>query len=154
MKQIVLIAAALAFAVPARAEDDLTVKTCLEILAGLNSMNFSGQSSPTAPAPPDAKPYRLAGSARMTMAFDISELSRVQAASQKAQGEFDKTLDQKEPDRQKQLDANWQSILAAPCNVVPGRVKESDLHLGDGPNDNAIPPSVLAVIVPIIDRDK
>lgn len=165
MKSILIVTAALALVSPAKANEAvaaappapsltaMSVRTCLEVLAGLNSLNFVGQMSPQQVQQPSALPYHLGGSIRMTMAFDIAELSKIQTVAQKAQQDFDKELDEKDPAiRQKQLDANWQGIIAAPCNVTPGRIKESDLRLGDGPNENAIPPSVLSVLVPIIDR--
>ena len=139
---------------PAAANDSLTVKQCIEVLAGLTSLSFVGQLSPQQAPTADSKSYKFSGPTRMTMALDISELAPVQAAAQKAQQEFDKSLPAAEgaaaQERTRKVAENWQSIIEAPCNVRPGKVKEADLDLSENP----IPVGVLSVMIPIIDREK
>lgn len=156
--------------------DDLTVRDCLQILAGLNSLNFVGQVTPQQPPPPDAKSYRFGKPKdgetpiRLTMGFDINSLMSVQAAVTKSQQSFIDSLgpapthDGDKPftpeqqrawdRRQKDIQDNGEATLNAPCSVAPGKLPASQLRAGDGDGDNQIPPSVIGVLKPIIDLSK
>ena len=159
-----------------KAEDakSLTIEQCINILGGLNALNYVGQPlndpNPNKP-PPDAKQYKL-GPARMTIGLDISALTPVQTAAQNAQQNFFRELaplpsnppswKPGEPESSERIDAankqnkaaaaNWQEIIQKPCNVQPAHLKERELKIGDGPDENAFPPGVLAAIWPLIDR--
>lgn len=159
---------------PAAAEDLaklMTIEQCVTILTGLSSLNYAGQQlNDGAKAPDGAKQYKL-GPARMSIALDISTLQPILTAAQRAQEDFAAkelpplpTLSDGAKDaeraayaeatakRQAAITANWTKILLGPCTVAPGRLKASDLNLGDDSGQNQIPPSVLAAISPIIDK--
>jgi hypothetical protein len=150
------------------AKPQLTVEQCINILYGLNSLNYAGQQfGDPKQAPADAKQYKL-GPARMTIAFNVAALTPILTAAQSAQQGFVRELpplpaaEPGKPDspervdaaakQNKQAQANWEAIIHAPCPFVPGHLKEKELKIGDGPDENAIPPSVLGALVPIIDR--
>jgi hypothetical protein len=150
------------------AKPQLTVEQCINILGGLNSLGYVGQSlNDTSRPPADAKQYKL-GAARMTVALDISVLTPVLTAAQNAQQGFLRELpplppvDPKKPDSPERADAvaarnnaaaaNWQAIIQKSCPVQVVHIKASDLKIGDGPDENAFPPTVLGTIWPIIDR--
>lgn len=162
--------AAIVAATPAASEEPqpLTIKQCMEALAGLNSLNFVGQTQASQAAPPDAKPYKFHGNVRVTIAMDISALSTVPDAAGRAQQQFKDSVTAPAgaqsgkmvtPEQQKaladygkQINDNWQSILDAPCNVKPGHLKATDVNAGDDDGQNPIPPSVYSLLVPIIDQ--
>jgi hypothetical protein len=148
----------------------LTVYECLSIFSGLNSLNWVGQQldEPPATKPAGAASYKL-GDARWTLATDINALKSVYQTAHDAQDGFLRELpalppakdNQNSPERvdaaqaqNKAATGNWDSINKKPCSVVPGHFKDTDLKVGDGPDQNPIPPSVLGALIPIIDRGK
>ena len=173
MKLGIAVAASL-LSFPALADDakPLTVEQCMTVLNGLNSLNWVGQQLGEGPEkkPADAKQYKL-GEARFTIALDISSLSPVRDAYVRGNQQFMAELppippapEGKQPmpeAQQMQADQNRQAIayqvatLAKPCPVsltTSGRLKLQELKLGDGPDQNAIPPSVLAAFSQIVDK--
>ena len=144
----------------ADAPKPMTVLTCLNVLGGLDALSYAGKQLNTPasqPAPADAKQYKL-GPLRVTIALDISRLQDLANTVQRAQNGYAAelpALDPKSPDavtqRTKQLQDNWNKITDADCPVQPGRLKQADLKIGDGPDDNAFPPAVLGALMPIID---
>lgn len=164
-------AALAAVAQSAAAEDTpLTVEGCLAILSGLQALGYAGQQlNESRPAPPDAKQYRL-GAARFTIAMDIAALNRVSQEAQRAQQQFaaeqpsprpaepGKPISADERDdivkANQRLQANWAEMLKKPCSVTLGRLDESDLKIGDAPDQNQIPVAVLAALMPIISKNK
>ena len=156
--------------------DALTVTQCLGVLNGLNALAYAGEQLGTrTPAPADAKQYKL-GALRFRIAEDIVALGPVQDAVQKAgqavtkeaiaafplpDGVKSTLKDGKTPDpawnavmqkRQERINADFTKALNAPCDVHPAHINLADLHIGDGPNENAVPVNVLAALVPIIDQ--
>lgn len=147
----------------------LTVEQCIGILTGLNSLNWVGQQlgEDQSKRPTDAKQYKL-GDTRFTIARDIAALSPVMMGYQRAQQEFLAELPpipkadpgKPEPpeaavmqaDQNKRSIANQLAMLKKPCDVVPGRLKLQELKLGDAPEQNPIPPSVLAAFSLIVDQ--
>ena len=142
--------------------ESLTVEQCVSILTGLNALNCSGMQLGGS-CDKDAKSYKL-GEARFTIAMAISALGPVLDAAQQAQRKFILELPAlpdatKAPDytekatkQSARISENWALMMAKPCNVQPGHLKLSELKLGDGPDQNAIPPSVLAAFAPIVDK--
>jgi hypothetical protein len=57
-----------------------------------------------------------------------------------------------DPSEIAKLNDQYRKVLEQPCNVKPAHIKVSDLHLGDGPEENAIPPSVIAALASILDQ--
>jgi hypothetical protein len=178
VKTFAVAAASLAIlAAPAAGQDakPLTVEQCIGVLNGLNSLNWAGQqlNEPNDKKPADAKQYKL-GDARFTISMDISSLDPVRAAFQRSQQGFlaeqpvlpavdkdGKTADGKMAtpelqqaiaDQNKAFQAHQIADLAKPCPVAPGRLKLQELKIGDNPDQNAIPPSVLAAFSPIVDK--
>lgn len=184
MKKFVFAAlAAVAFmgagaAVHAEDAPKLSRRACMDILAGLESLNYVGQLGPIQMAPngnvinappPGAEHYKLSASALTTIALDIGELGREQAALTKGQQDFERTLGppptgdvikmsaeerQVARDYAKKKTDGLEAVLESDCTVAPGHLKQSELNLGSGKDQNAIPPSVLSLIMPIVDRDK
>jgi hypothetical protein len=147
-------------AIPAHAEG-LTVEQCISTLTGLNALNCAGMQLGGS-CDKDSKSYKL-GDARYTIAMDIAALGPVFDAAQQAQRKFilelpalpdAKAADytEKSTKQSARISENWAAIMAKPCNVQPGHLKLSELHLGDSPDQNAIPPSVLAAFAPIVDK--
>jgi hypothetical protein len=151
--------------VPAHAEG-LTVEQCISILTGLNALNCVGQQL-GGQCPADVKQYKL-GEARYTIAMAIAGLGPILNAVQEAQRKYIAELGPLPPapaegkvsaeyneavnKQNKLVGANQVALLAKPCNVQPGHLKLSELHLGDGTDQNPIPPSVLAAFAPIVDK--
>jgi hypothetical protein len=140
----------------------LTVNQCLQVLSGLNALNYVGQQLPNGgtnePRPQTTTQYKL-GAARMTIALDIAALNAVQNAAQKAQQDIfnevsggKPTIQPYTPERGVYDSRITKEVLEKPCTVSPGRIKAADLKLGDGPDQNSIPPAVLSAILPIIDQ--
>jgi hypothetical protein len=158
-----IVALVLLATTPVRAES-LTVEQCISILTGLNSLNCSGQQL-GGQCDKDAKPYKL-GEARYAIAINISALGPVESSYRKAVQGFTSELeamppaptdkpDPFAPERAKQnkkFVAFQVNLLAGACGANLTHLKLSDLKLGDGPDQNAIPPSVLAAFAPIIDK--
>ena len=164
---------AVAVSQPVTAQDKktaatFTVEQCINLYAGLNSLNFQGQqlNDPTK-APPGTKMYKLNVKALTTISLDIAALTSVVNSAQTEQNTFTSNLPAlpkldtgktSSPERDDAINAqnkmaslNWQKILHEPCPVAPGRLDAQDLKLGDGTDDNQFPPSVIGAIVPIID---
>ena len=163
---------------PAQAADTFTVGECLSILGGLQALKYKGaQLFDPAPPPHDAGQYKL-GPARLTVALDIAALSPIGDAANKAQQGFAAELPivpsveafapGESPERQaarteaqklqaenvRKSNDNYLRGMEKPCNVTLGRLKAKELKIGDGPDENAIPVTVLGALVPIVDIDK
>jgi hypothetical protein len=147
----------------------LTVEQCINILGGLNSLNWKGQQLNEAPGskPANAEQYKL-GISRFTIALDIAALTPILTSYQRAQQQFAQELPQppqteagkpSPSDAQRILNednkklSNWQfKTMAEPCQVTLSHLKLADLKIGDGTDQNPIPVSVLAALTPIIDQ--
>jgi hypothetical protein len=167
IRKIIFAAAIATFPVVASAQDaKLTVEQCINILSGLNALNCVGQElNDYAACKPDSKQYKL-GAARVAIAVDVAALTPVGDGANKEQQAFISDLpplpaiepgktssarDDAVSVQNKALGANWQKIISGPCPVTPGRIKFSDLNVGDGADQNPIPPTVLSHLVPLID---
>jgi len=165
MKKAAIVAALLLGASPATA-GELTVEQCISILTGLNALNCQGQQL-GGQCDPKAPQYKL-GEARYTIAMDIAGLGPVLNSVQEAQRKYMAELPSLPPvetskgpsaeytakaaEQQKLIAANQSALLSKACNVQPGHLKLSELKLGDGPDQNPIPPSVLAAFSVIVDK--
>jgi hypothetical protein len=149
---------AAALVVSASAEDapkpKLTILQCLTVLKGLAALNCVGQQL-DAVCPADAKQYKL-GSLRLVVAMNTARLQDVANSVQRARDGFN--AEQPIPkdtdgvnERGKKIQDNWNKIIDAECPVAPGRIKLDELKVGDGPDQNAIPPGVIGALEPIID---
>lgn len=152
---VAVAAAAVAAAAPATA-GAFTVAECLSIESGLNALNYAGaQLRDQNPAPAGARQYRL-GAARWPVAMNLAALSRVSAAFAKSRAALilevggGKDVAPGTPEMGRLTD-ELQKILDKPCDVAPARMKLGDLLLGDGADQNQIPPAVLGALAPIID---
>jgi hypothetical protein len=159
MRIIAIALAAIAIVTPAAAQSPkpLTVLQCLTVLKGLSALGCVGEQL-DGTCTPDAKQYKL-GALRLTTGLNISRLQDLANTVQRAQNGFNSELPPLDPKafdadkvaRGNQIQANWNKIIDAECPVQPGHIKASDLKLGDGPDENAVPPSVLGALAPIID---
>ena len=114
-------------------------------------------------------PFRFGGSTLMTIATNISEADRIRAASKEA---YDKMVRQfagakpgeaatVPPEKMPEFNVHAEKMFASAANARLIRIKEAELCLSSTPEGkpvppcmavNAIPPSQLAIIVPIIER--
>lgn len=138
----------------------LTIQKCLEILGGLNALNFAGeQIGNQNPAPANASQYKF-GATRMTIALDIAALTKIQTAVRETAQAIQRETEAEIPipenskdstalsaKRNERENAELQKALDKPCNVQIARLNAADLKL----TDNEIPVGVLAVLAPIID---
>ena len=170
MRTILAVAVAAAITVtPAIAQDakpQLTVEQCLTILSGLKALDCAGQQLGGSCAS-DARQYKL-GDARITIGENVQAITPVLTAYQRAQQQYMMELPpipaaepgkptppevaQMQTDQNKKVIATQIAMLARPCNVTPGRLKWSDLKIGDDADHNAIPPSVLGAIGAMMDK--
>lgn len=157
MKKTIAFLAVLAFAATPAAAGGFTVAECLNIETGLNALNYAGaQLRDPNPAPAGAKQYRL-GAARWPIAMNLAALSRVSAAFAKSRSALileigsGKDIAPGTPEMSRLTD-ELQKILDKPCDVTPAKMKLQDLLLGDGTDQNQIPPAVLGALAPIIEQ--
>lgn len=157
MKLAIAVAALTMAVLPAHAGEKLTISQCLEINAGLAALDHydavirDGDKDRVVP-----KQYKL-GAVRITIALNMAALRSVVEATEKARrGIIDEITGGKMPDvgsaEFKEADAKFRAVTESLCNITPGRIRVADLKLGDGPDENAIPPSALAGLAPILDQ--
>ena len=156
--RLILTCFCIALACPAFAQDRLTVGKCLEIANGLDQLDGyprvikDGEKETTV-----QQQYKL-GSVRYTIALNMAALKPVRESAERARQQIivdingGKTVMPNSPEMVRFL-AEYQKVLDKPCEVTPGHIKVSDLKLGDGPTENAVPPSVLSVLYPILDNN-
>jgi hypothetical protein len=159
MKRFALLLVLLA--APAFAADEpkkLTVGECVDIYIGLGNLDSYERVVKESGAEKVIRgQYRL-GDARMTVALNMGALKPVAEAANKTRQEILLEVGDGKaiaPDDQKAVakaTAMFEAALKEPCPVTPGRIKLSDLKIGDSPEQNQIPPSVLSAIMPIVDR--
>lgn len=154
MKMSVVLAAVALGATPVAAADSLSVGKCLEVLTGLMALDRVDDGK-------SVKQYKFSGSARLTIALNIGELRRVSETTDKLRlgivsGLNDRVgvapTDLARAAEQAKATIEYQEALEAPCTIQLGRLKIADLRVGDNGDENQIPPSVLASILPIVDR--
>lgn len=121
-------------------EPNLTIRQCRDIYGALMGLDR----------------FKL-GAARMTIAIDIAALTPVWQASEKARiGMVAEIGDGKEikpgTPEYNAFVRRFDDDIGKACPLTLGRVKAADLKIGDGADENAIPPSTLAVLLPIIDQ--
>jgi hypothetical protein len=149
------LALSLAIAFPSLAdagEGKFTVNQCLLIMKALRALDRAGAplDPPPGPQPSDAKQYRL-GALRMTIATNLAALSVVGDSFDRARRQL---IREHGGEATPQFMDAFQKILDRPCEATLGHIKLSELKLGDGAEENAIPPTVLAALAPIIDVGK
>jgi len=161
MRTLVIALAVTALASSASAQQPskpLTVLQCLTVLKGLDATGCVGKQVDGGACAPDAKQYKL-GPLRVTIGMNIARLQDEANVVQRAQNGFAAELPPLDPKistaeanaRQAQIQENWNKIIDAECPVTLGRLKQSDLKIGDGPDENAFPPAVIGALAPIID---
>lgn len=161
-----LVAAALVAAVcsPAAAADvskPISVLQCLSVMKGLDAIGCVGKQLDGQACAPDAKQYKL-GPLRVTIGMDLNRLQDLANVVQRGQNGFvaeltpldPKATDAEKQARGNQIQANWNKIIDADCPVTLGRLPQAALKIGDGPEENPIPPAVIGALWPIIDQDK
>lgn len=135
----------------ARADDAMTIGRCLDVAAGLSALDHYDDAATGKP-----KQYKL-GALRGPIGLNMAALRHVSESIEKARlgliaeiggGKAPQAFDSSEIAK---LNEEYRKMLDQPCDVKPGRIKVTDLRLGDGPEDNAIPPSVIAALAPILD---
>lgn len=135
----------------------LTVGQCVQALSGLLALDKyekvikdgAGEKTVTVQ-------YKL-GVARFAVARAISVLRPVAEDVEKARlGLLAEVTGGKpvQPNSEQlaRLNDEYAKVLSRPCSVEIPKLKLADLRPGDGPNDNPIPPSVLASLLPIIEE--
>lgn len=156
----------------ARAEEQkLTVERCLGILGGLRALSggYTQVVKDNGVERTVTQQFKL-GPNRFSIALSIAALEVVEKATGSARNALvneiggGKPFDEKTPPLAGAQLAPWaifierlqKEVLDTTCSVVPSRLKLSDLKLGDGPpaqpDTNAIPPTAIAALMPIIDQ--
>jgi hypothetical protein len=120
--------------------DDLTIGQCRDIFVALTSLDR----------------FKL-GDQRLTVALDIAALTPVWRAS-----EMERIALVNEVGGGKEIKPDtaefgvfmqaFERTLGKACPVTLGRIKAAKLKLGDDADQNAIPPTTLAALMPILDR--
>jgi len=181
MRILTIAAALLSLATAARADDPapgaryvqppLSTLDCMTILSGLNSLNWQGQQlGQAAPTPTPITPlpsYKL-GTTRLTISRDVDMLSTLAVSINRAQNGYiaelplpfmadpGKALTQEQAsansERERKIQKNWNELMDKMCDVPLKRIQWSELHVGDGTDQNAIPPAVLGAIMKIIEN--
>ena len=140
-------------AVHAEPPAPLTVGRCLDILTGLNLLdNYDRVVGDKIVA----GQYKL-GTVRFTIAQNMTALRHVQEMVDRATTGLLAEIAQGKPitagsPELVKLTTARQEILDKPCDVMPGHIRLSDLNVGDGPDQNAIAPSILSSLEPILDK--
>jgi hypothetical protein len=120
--------------------DDLTIGQCRGIYIALTSLDR----------------FKL-GDQRLTVALDIaaltpmwraSEMERIAIANEVGGGKEIKP----ETAEWAMFMQSYDRVLDKACPVTLGRIKAAKLKLGDDEDQNAIPPTTLAALMPILDR--
>lgn len=154
-KQVVVFAALAALCVlppvSARAADTLTIQSCLDIFGGLNSL--SGYDDPKTGK---TTQYKL-GALRLQVGMTLAALKTVSDQVQRAKGDLvaevvnGKPLVDNSPEMVA-LNHRYQEMLDKPCPITIPHIRLADLKVGDGPDENALPPSTIALLAPILDK--
>ena len=157
---IAMLAFAAALSEPVLAEDakPLTVLQCISVLSGLNALSCSGAQLNGPACAADAKQYKL-GPLRVTIGLNIGRLQEEANAIQRAQNDFiTKEAPAADPkdaaaqaERAKKIQDNWNAIIDASCPIKLGHLSQAALDIGDAPDHNAFPPSVIGALMSIID---
>lgn len=136
----------------AHADEVLSIGKCLDIAAGLNALDHYDDPSTGKP-----KQYKL-GATRSTIGFNIAALRHITEVNDTIKTGLIAEIGGGKPPQAfnaaeiSKLNEEYKKILDAPCDTKPAHIKISDLHLGDGPDENAIPPNVIAALAPILDQ--
>lgn len=143
----------------------LTMDECVNVYLGLANLDAFDRIVKDGSGEKVVKAQYKLGDARMTIALDQGVLRPIVDAANKTRQSLlaemgpapdDKTATAAEKAAYAKATAeavsSFEASMKEPCPVTPGRIKLSDLKIGDGPEQNAIPPSVLAAIMPIVDR--
>lgn len=141
---------------PPPAPKPLTVGQCMEILGGLTGLNSYDKVVGDKIVPAQ---YKL-GAARFTIVQNMTALRHVQEGLERARAGLvaevaslikGGDIKPNSPELTK-LTVAYQAMLDKPCDVTPGRIKRADLNIGDGPEQNAIPPSVESALDLVLDK--
>lgn len=129
----------------------LTVEQTLTIVNGLSQLDgYDDVCTDGAIQKTCKRPYKFGGGVRWTIASDISVAKSVQTTWETVKnGLITQYSDNgKVPDANlPKLNAELTSALSKPSNIVLARLKRDELKL----DENPIPASILALIIPIVD---
>lgn len=132
--------------------DPLTVGECLSIMSSLDLLDHYDD-----PVTGKPRQYKL-GKARLTIALNMAALRHVREAVETTRTNLVQEIGNggdiktNTPEYNK-FSLTMRDVLLKPCDVTPGHLKLSELKLGDGPEENAIAPSILSALAPILDQD-
>ena len=151
---IVIFVAALFIGSTARAEESkrLTVQQAILIYNGLIQLDgYDDVCRDGATEKTCRRIYKFGGGARISIATNLAEAKRIVTAYTDARNALIAQYangSNKVPDEDiARFNADDRKALNATVDVVFGRIKRDDLKL----DENPIPPSVLSLIIPIID---
>lgn len=101
-------------------------------------------------------PFKFSGSTIADMARNISlgdaEAKLYQEAVNILIFQLSDGGTQVPPGKMADFNKQTSAMLEKPADVKMIRIKESALKLGDGANENPIPPEIVALVVPILDK--
>lgn len=158
MKKIMMIAAALAAIATPTLAADLTTGDCLQVNAGLAALDrYDRVIKDTSGEHVVSAQYKLGGTVRFTVAQMMATLKPIVDAFEKARTALitevsgGKPVQPNSPELDR-LNVEYAKMTARPCGVTLPKIKLSDLKLGDGDDQNPIPPSVLSALLPMIEQ--
>lgn len=166
MKAALLAAAGIAAAtLSAWAEEPkpLSLAQCVELYMGLTYLDGYDRVVKESGNEKIVKAQYKLGESRMTVALNQGALRPIVEAANKTRqamlADLGPAPDEKSTAEQKAAYAKalaaamdtFERSMKEPCPVTPGRIKLGNLNLGDGPDQNQIPPSVISAIMPIVD---
>jgi hypothetical protein len=158
MKIVSFVAAVLAVSVSftfAEEPKKLTIGECIEVYSALANLDAFDRVVKEGGTERVVKgQYRL-GEARMTIALNMGALRPVIDAANKTRQQIIAEVGEgatTKPETMVKAQEMFDRAMKEPCPVSPGHIKIGDLNLGDGPDKNQIPPSVINGVMPIVDR--
>lgn len=133
--------------VPAKA-DTLTIYQCLDIYAGLRTLDHYDD-----PATGRPKQYKLNGATRFLIGRNMAKLKPISEMIDKISDDLIADIGNGKPftafeqAQKRKYNEELYKAVEKPCDVSLDRIKSADLN----PDDNALPPSAISSLVHILD---
>ena len=138
-------------------QKQVTIDQCISVANGIRALDWSGEPLNYQGSPPaDAKQYKL-GALRVPLGFLGGSLQSVVATYTTSVRKIMLEIGDGKPvdpkfDSVKYMRYLQESELAAqkPCPVTLPQFRISEFNVGDKPDQNQIPPSVIGALAPIL----
>src|ERR1700688_4179751 len=134
----------------------LTVGQCLDIYTGLAAFDHYDRVAKDDKGEHIISSQYKLGATRLTIAMNLAALKPVVEATDKARlwlvAEMGGEAIKANSPQYKQLSAEDEKVRAANCSAQLETIDTEQLKLGDGPDENPIPPGTLSLLVPILSK--